>query len=172
MFGSQTAESSMCTENLTPWKLLKLPDIPVLWGVCPPTALLVFPQSPVQGMQSPCKVVSAFMTKSFQKCWKCFYLTGGAHYRDDGSSSVPFSGCSECSSWQFPPPQPPHLWAFLGRLTSCSPWLRLLHQLPSHLANWVLLLRVVQPRYTQIPFRRTSSSRGVPQGTVPGLTLF
>lgn len=53
MFGSQTAESSVCSENLPPWKLLKLPDIPALWGVCPPAALLVFPQSPAQGTQSP-----------------------------------------------------------------------------------------------------------------------
>lgn len=52
MFGSRTAANSVCSENLPPWKLLKLPDIPALWGVCPPATRLVFPQSPAQGTQS------------------------------------------------------------------------------------------------------------------------
>lgn len=137
MFGSRTAESNVCSENLPLWKLLKLPDIPVLWGVCPPAALLGF-------LQSPCKVVSTPTSKWFQRCWKCFYLPGGSRYQDAGSASVPFSGCSEHSSQQLPPPRPPRLRASLGRPVPFLPCLLLLPQLLSHLEKWVWLLWVVQ----------------------------
>lgn len=74
---------------------------------------------------------------------KELYLTEGTCCWDAGSASVHFSGCSQWSSGQHPPPQTHHTQASLGRPTSGLPWFLLLPQLPSPLANWVWLFWVV-----------------------------
>lgn len=140
MFGSQTAESSICSECLPQWKLSKLPEIPVLWGVCPPAVLLVFLQSPEWGTASPVRWSIPPRSRDLELL-KELCLTGGTCYWDAGSASVHFSGCSERSSGQPPPPQAHHTQSPLGRPS--SGWFLLLPQLPSPPANWVWLLWVV-----------------------------
>lgn len=136
MFGSQTAESSICSECLPLWKLSKLPDIPVLWGVCPPAVLLVFLQPPAQGTASPVRWSIPPQSRDLELL-KELSLTEGTCYWDIGSASVHLSVCSERSSSQPPPPQAHHTRASLGRPT--SGWFHL----SSPLANWVWLLWVV-----------------------------
>lgn len=91
---SQTAESSIGSDYLPLWKLIKMPDIPVVWGVCPPAVLLVFLQSLAQRTISPVRWSMPLWPRDLELL-KELYLTGGTCYGDASSASVHFSGSGQ-----------------------------------------------------------------------------